>query len=379
LLFTMLYVAIAKRNNRQDFSLNKEEKFFIYLILFWFGWQLLGVFYQPVGYEYETIRGKLRAFDNPSRWVLLLPVFFLFRQYVVNWKLMAFGMGLGVIVTVAIAHYQIYFLGLIRAEGSSGHPITFGELMVAADLMLWMLMTYAWNNGNKVLSSFLLFSSVVAFYGSLLSVTRGAWLAYIVMILIWIIYTVKKSVFDKRHLFSKPILLRLFLALIVFFVVSKTEQYTTIEVRSTNTYNNMVSGKYYALGGDRLKIYKDAIHSIKEYPLGVGTNNFRKIDQEGISYGHAHNDILNSWAEIGVQGAISLVLLILWVFGFFWKNLKHTNELISVYSSCGLMLVASYLIFGATQAVFNHHQYLLFFIFYLYFFFAQIQAINKKS
>ena len=76
LLFTMLYVAIAKRNNRQDFSLNKEEKFFIYLILFWFGWQLLGVFYQPVGYEYETIRGKLRAFDNPSRWVLLLPVFF---------------------------------------------------------------------------------------------------------------------------------------------------------------------------------------------------------------------------------------------------------------------------------------------------------------
>ena len=37
LLFTMLYVAIAKRNNGQYFSLNKEERFFIYLVYFGLG------------------------------------------------------------------------------------------------------------------------------------------------------------------------------------------------------------------------------------------------------------------------------------------------------------------------------------------------------
>ena len=152
LLFTMLYVAIGKRSNRQDFSLNKEERFFIYLVLVWFGWQLFGVFYQPLDYEFENAKAQLRVLDDMSRWLLLLPIFFLFRRYFVDWRHLAIGLSVGVLISVAIAHYEVYFLHIERGEGGSSHPITFANLMVVSDLLLWMFMIHAWNKGYKFFS-----------------------------------------------------------------------------------------------------------------------------------------------------------------------------------------------------------------------------------
>jgi len=377
LLFTMLYVAIAKRNNRQDFLLNKEEKFFIYLILFWFGWQLFGVFYQPLGYEFESTRAQLRVMDDMSRWLLLLPVFFLLRRYFVDWKILAIGLSVGVLITVSVAHYEVYFLNLTRAEGMSAHTIPFAQLMVVSDLLLWMLMIHAWNKGQKILSYFLLFVSVVAFYGSLLSVTRGAWLAYVFMILIWLLYIVKNSLTDKKHLLSRPILLRLLFAFIVFFAVSQTEQYQTLKSRTMQTVNDVSNGNYQGASSNRLSVYKDAISHIEKQPFGIGTHNFKQIDPDGYPY-NAHNQLLNVWVENGIQGVISLLLLVGYAFRFFWKNLSHANESVSIYASCGLMLIVSYIIFSQSQVVFDHHQTLLFFIFYLYLFFAQIQFLKNK-
>jgi O-antigen ligase len=378
LLFTMFYVVLFERDCHFNFALDKEGKLFVYLILFWFFLQLFDVVYQPEGYEYESIKEKFNAFDNASRWLLMLPVFFLLRRYIVDWRLVAVGMSIGVFITVSVAHYEVYFLGLNRAEGLSNHTIPFSELMVAADLLLWMLMIHAWNKGEKILSYFLLLSSIVAFYGSLLSATRGAWLAYVFMILIWLIHTIKNSLYNKKYLLSKPILLRLLFAVIVFFAVSQTHQYETLKSRTSNTINDINNGNYQGASSSRLSIFKDAASHIEKYPFGIGTRNFEKIDPNGYPY-NAHNQLLNIWVENGIQGVISFLLLIGFSFRFFWKNLNHSNSTISVYASCGLMLIVSYIIFSQSQTIFDHHQTLIFFIFYLYFFFAQIQALNKPN
>ena len=280
-------------------------------------------------------------------------------------------------ITVFVAHYEVYFLNRFRAEGMSNHTIPFAELMVVSDLLLWMFMIYAWNNGQKILSYFLLFVSVVAFYGSLLSVTRGAWLAYIFMILIWLVYIVKNSLADKKHLLSKPILLRLLLAFIVFFAVSQTEQYEMLKSSTQKTINDFSNANYQEASSNRLNIYIDAINHIEKQPFGIGTHNFSQIDPDGYPF-NAHNQLLNVWVENGIQGVISLLLLVGYSFKFFWRNLNHTNETVSIYASCGLMLIVSYVIFSQSQVVFDHHQTLIFFIFYLYFFFAQIQFLKKE-
>ena len=154
LLLTMLFISTTKNKESSEFALRKEEKLFVYLVLIFFGLQLFGVFYQPEGYEFESVRRQLRALDQPTRWLLLLPVFFLFRRYIINWKLVAIGLSIGTLVSVTIAHHQVYYLGIDRAFSVFGNPIPFGELMVVVDLILWMFMNHAWNKGDKYLSTF---------------------------------------------------------------------------------------------------------------------------------------------------------------------------------------------------------------------------------
>jgi len=380
LLLTMLYVFIAKRKESTNLTLHKEEKIFLYLVFVFWLLQLFGILYQPEGYEFENARAQLKSFDYPMRWLLLLPVFFLLRRYLVDWRVMAIGMSIGVFISVAIATHQVYVLGLGRAYGASNHQIPFAELMVAADLLLWMLMIYAWNNGNKIISFILLVASLAGFYGSLLSVTRGAWLAYVFMIAIWLLYMFKKSFSDRRHLFSTPIIVRLLLAALVFYTVSQTDQYQVLKSKSMSTVNNLSSDDYNSATGNRLVIYRDSFEVIKQHPFGVGTDNFLAIKQSNNNaYSHAHNELINLWVENGIQGVITLLLLLGYAFKVFYKNLNHANDLVSVYAACGLLLIVSYIIFGFSQAVFSHHQTLIFFIFYLYFFLSQISLINVHN
>ena len=386
LLFTGLYVMFAKRGQNDYVPLNSQEKAFIGLVLVFWLIQLVGVIYQPTGYEYETLREKFKAFDYSMRWLLLIPVFLLFRRYLLDWKFVAVGISLGAIIGAGIAHYQVYFLGVPRAWGASSHQIPFADLMVAVDLLLCMFMIYAWDRGHKVLSAFLLLASLAGFYGSLLSVTRGAWLAYVVMIVIWIVYTLGKSFKNIKYLFTTPVLLRLLFAGLVFWGVSQTDQYKLIEARTSSSINNFSKGGFEATDKARKIIFDDSIEVIKRYPFGVGTDNFDAIKvespymtKEGYRFSQAHNEILNVAVENGLQGVMSLATLLLFVMYIFWKNLKSSNELARVYAASGLMLVVSYAIFGQTQAVFSHHDTLIFFVFFLYLFFGQIQLLNRKQ
>jgi len=189
---------------------------------------------------------------------------------------------------------------------------------------------------------------------------------------------VKNNLYKNLNFFNAPFVLRLLFMFVIFFAVSQTKQYETLKDRTTSTINDISNKNYNYASSGRLVIYKDAINSINKYPFGIGTDNFKKIDLiNGYSY-NAHNQLLNIWVENGIQGVVSIVLLIGYLIIFFWGNLKCTDKLIGVYALSGLILIFSYIIFSATQVIFAHQQTLLFFIFYLYLLFAQINLIKKK-
>ena len=259
LLFTMVYIFITNNDGRSKYKLNRDEIIFIKLVILFWLLNLLNTLFQPEGLEFKDTRMALRAMDNPMRWLLMLPIFFLFRRYKLDWRIISIGLSIGVFSAVSVAAYEIYFLGLYRATGTMTHIITFGELMVAADLLLWVLMIFAWNNNNKLLATIILIASLGAFYGSLLSVTRGAWLVYIFLVLSFVIYILKRGISNMNYFFSKPILLRIFLAFIVFFLVSQTKQYKAIEERTVGTLTEVSQGQYeYATGG-RTAIFGTAL------------------------------------------------------------------------------------------------------------------------
>ncbi len=427
LLLTMAYIFI----NNEDRSKNKlsgNEIIFISLVcLFWL-LNLLNTVFQPEGLEFENTRIALSAMDNPMRWILMLPIYFLLRGIKLDWQLISIGLSIGVFISVGIASYEVYFLGNSRATGGLNQAITFGQLMVVTDMLLWVFMIFAWNANKKLLATILLIASLVAFYGSLLSVTRGAWLAYIFMLLSLVIYTVKRSIFNKRYLFSKPVLLRIFLAFLVFYIVSQTNQYRTIEERTVNTIEYVKSkgqSDIWGSEGLRIDIYRTALEIARNFPFGVGTDNFRNgakatiiidankntnievrdennklleellledINKYNILHSstpnmgairftaqmdHAHNEWLNVLAENGIAGIILLTLLFVFPIKIFWQNLSQKNELIGMYCYCGILHTISFAIFGQTESIFSSHAVLLFYIFFLFLFIGQIYRLKR--
>ncbi len=393
--FTMLYVVVTNSYNNTKHSLNNEEKTFVLLVLIFWGWNLFGVLVQPDGLEYEGLKEQGKALDRPSRWLLLLPVFFLLRRFLLDWRYLAVGISVGVFPVVGVSVHQIYVLNADRAYGIMNNAIPFGEIMTAVVLITTMLMLYAWNNGSKRIGMLLFSASIAAFYGSLLAASRGAWIAYVLLIIICPLYLYKNRNHETKLSTIKLAAVWSMVVLLITFATLRTSQYENMQDRSTNEMIQLTEDDFTSSFGIRLRLWALALEGFQRYPFGVGTDNFREIkniileedyfgwgdyyNQIIIDFGHAHNEWINLLVENGVQGLLTLFLLFGFVLRIFWKNIGHKNELVRIYSSSGLLLLVSYFIFGQTQGIFSHHSTTIFCVFYLFLFCAQIQLIKRES
>ena len=176
-----------------------------------------------------------------------------------------------------------------------------------------------------------------------------------------------------------------------------------------------------------MDIYRTAIEIARHFPFGVGTDNFRtggkaviildaintenrrhevknednkvlsndeligdihkyrflqSFNKDGSMkltsrWRHAHNEWLNVLAENGIAGFILLTLLFVFPLKIFWQNLSHENDLVAMYSYCGILLIVSFAIFGQTFAIFTSHTTMIFFVFFLFLFIAQISRLMR--
>ena len=65
---------------------------------------------------------------------------------------------------------------------------------------------------------------------------------------------------------------------LVFYIVSQTNQYRTIEERTVNTIEYVKSkgqSDIWGSEGLRIDIYRTALEIARNFPFGVGTDNFR--------------------------------------------------------------------------------------------------------
>jgi len=383
---------------RGKYQLNHSEQLFIGLVLLFFSINLLGAFFQPAGLEFESASRQWRALDGPSRWLILLPILLLLMRYPINWRGMAVALSIGIFIATAIAIDQVFVQGKGRAYGATHSSIPFGEVMVVVDLFVWVLMIYAWNREERRLGALLLVAGLAAFYTAMLTGTRGALLAYGIMILVTIVQFYRRKGDQVKKIFSKVMVIRLLGFLVIFFLVSQTDQYQSIKNKSMGDLQRVASGEFQSVGGvggGRGAMVDIALEGVSRYPLGVGTDNYRAIAKRlveenffgwddglrkhHLGFNQAHNEWMNVLVENGMHGLLILLLIFGSAARIFWRGLSDRNQLISTYAACGLMLIASYFVFGLTQAVFSHNSTTLFFLFFLYLFVGQIHYLGKKQ
>jgi O-antigen ligase len=238
------------------------------------------------------------------------------------------------------------FGNYFRATGFLKNALTFAYV-----LGLWMcwplatLLTWDWTRRKaNLLFFFLLLAVLLGFAGIFASFTRGAWIGMLVALMVMAFYSHRQSVV--------PMVLSL---LVVAAGLVNSE---TFQSRISTVFDVSASGYNF----ERLGVWRGYFEIVKDYPVGgVGWGNARKLlpiyyERIGFKsdfFSHAHNDLLQITADLGVIG---LSLFVLFAFLSFRKahllileNPQGPQRTMAIAATGALVL---FYVGGLTQANF---------------------------
>ncbi|MFW6271292.1 MAG: O-antigen ligase family protein, partial [Bacillota bacterium] len=260
-----------------------------------------------------------------------------------------------IIVTISsiYAGYQYLFEGVRRAYGFSRFSITQGNIAVMG---AGVCLPFLFRKKNKIwqyivfAGAFLINTSAILF-----SLTRGSYLAWIIVVLIFALIKYPKAL---------PILL-------IAFILTFSFLPENIQNRFFSSFDpNESSFK------TRVSMWQTSVDIMKERPLlGIGLDNFpSNIPEEFEITGfrsdqrHAHNNYFHFGAETGIPAMLLLIygnyLIIKKLFLAYWldKNDNKNND--KTFYLALLLGILGFLLSGLTVANFidfqsNHYFWFL--------------------
>ena len=347
---------------------------FYVLILFFGGLQLPGGLFG---------RAFWRAFDNTSRFILLLPIYFAWRKTPISdyWLIVGACFGISTVTILQIMDYLEGARGIISVTGlhiSQGASIAaLGSLMLFSVWSTWQKRYYA-GAIIAVVLWYLALTSVI------LSGSRGAIVSIAVSAILVLVLIAKDSL---RTSLSLMVLLCT-LTSIGYYALDENQQKEIVSrigmaVEELDIY---ISERNFSESiGARLIIWEGSVKIIASHPLGTGTNNFNHAINELADaderyeslrhFGHAHNEFLNTAVENGWLGLLSIITLFSFAILFFIRShIVCTTYLGKSYSGLGAVFMISYFSSSMTQSLLSHHSTTLLLIIIMYFCFAQSRA-----
>ena len=176
--------------------------------------------------------------------------------------------------------------------------------------------------------------------------SRGAFIAFVTIIILMIIYSLIKKI-DNNFLSISFIILPVILSYLLFSNLLVTEDKKLINERIASI---QIDGEDQSIN-ERLRFYEGALESIKKSPvLGIGIGNW-KI--ESIKYDskyttgyripfHAHNDVLQIASESGIFASIFFMLFLIYPFYIFIRDKIYMS--IDLKYFCVLLMMVVYIL-----------------------------------
>jgi O-antigen ligase len=271
-----------------------------------------------------------------------------------------------------------------RANGAM-HPIRFGDLA--------LLLGFLSLAGALYLKSISGVFRVLGFLGflagllaSVLSQSRGGWVAMPFLLLMTFLPMLK----GNKRLFLGVMALIMTVGVVMFnhpaFQVEKRakQAWSDIEAYASGNPNTSL--------GARFDMFLTAWRIFVDHPLfGVGVGNYhemskryyrasdRKLSSEVIMWKNPHNELLLHAATRGLVGVLTLVSLFGFAFYAFARQGFGGWMAGEFASIAGLNLMVGYSIFGMSIALFEHRDFLMFFVVYLTLFLSGLaNPINRR-
>ena len=301
----------------------------------------------------------LASLDGPLRMILALSyigfVAWLRPQIRYFWL----GMCLGTIGACLIALVQRFVIGMERAVGYTNLSITFGDLSMAMGLMS-LCMFAGWPGEWRKLTFLPLLALICGLVATVLSGTRGAWIA---------IPLVATLLFTNRVRMGRVVIYASVLTMSIMIMAYNIPA-TGVAHRFWEAVSDVQGGKpdTVTTGGVRLELWKASWLMFTEHPmLGVGRDQFHPALQQlvaqgrlqqtptlpyALNYSSSHNDALHFLATGGLLDFSFLLLLYGAPLAFFLRILRGRQAEYQAPALAGMVLVLCFIGFGLTDVMF---------------------------
>ncbi len=281
------------------------------------------------------------------------------RKYKPNEEYFWFGLVAGAVFAAGIAVYQAVFLNM-RAVGFT-HPIQFGNIALLVGMLCFIKALMARN--FDVTTVLLWVGTACGLIASVLSQTRGGWVA-IVLVFTWILVQTTKGWSVKKKL----VLISSFFGVLLLIVLLPESIVTDRVYEAVDELMAFFqSGRQDTSVGSRLAMWSVAWDAFQQSPwFGIGKSGWLLARDMAVSDGrlsafsadftHVHNEYLDMATKHGLFGLSSYLFLMLGpMLLFFGPYKQHPNPQVRTLAIAGMVVPMMYLDFGLTQVFLSHN------------------------
>jgi O-antigen ligase len=302
---------------------------------------------------------QLSALDAPSRFLIVVPLFLMMTQlpsYVLKWADLSFAFG-------AIAALSVIWIlpgdTPERLSSQFLNAIHFGDIALLLGVLSLLSLNW-WHKDNSAIRILKCIGFITGITASILSGSRGGWLAIPILIPI-ILYA---RVGRKTSTYWITLLSSVILSSAILYLLSDSLQ-ERIELIWTDLVA-YTQGHQDTSIGIRLQLYRAAFILISEQPfLGLGTeglaHGLERLVATGeltpiaadLGRGEMHNQLLAYMMHSGILGVLALLAIYFVPALFFWQHLRVSDIKTRRTALMGLVTVIAFSVFGLTVETFN--------------------------
>lgn len=344
--------ALALIKNRPAFALNRQDKLLIGAFIAYFVINaVLNALHHAPGREY----------DAPARFILAVIALLLLLRYPPKPSYLWSGLAIGGIGAGVYAMWQVFGIGMERADGST-NAIQYGNISLTLGILSLVGLGWAWQQRNSLWLTLIGAGGCLGIFGSLLTGSRGSWVALPVCVLILAFYLRNKI--TLRALLGS--LLALVVALAALYSIPQTGIKARLGAVDQEVSGFVEAGNSSTSIGTRLEMWRTGAMIFPTHPIiGWGKAGYmaeaKRLADEGkvgmtlTEHSHLHNEYIDALVKRGLIGLAAVLILYLVPLFLFARQLKRASPSAAPYALAGILLYASYIMFGLTQAFLTHN------------------------
>ena len=361
LLLAITGFVISYRKSLYQAGWDKPKELRLLHFAFWF-FVLVSVYSWALeGFSYEG--GK--TLGTHARFILFWPLIIALSYARLGANTVFSGAGLmaasifGLLGSALLTNQSSLELLLSSCFGGGINPISFGNIALLGSFLTLTGGLFFYRSKRRPLALLFIVTGVGATAIAMLSQTRSNLIAlpFLLLLLVPLLSRNLRIV----SLIAIPVLLMTAIAT-----------------------NDRMSGQIDGLMNDgtldsgitiRMEVWGQAWRMFADNPwTGVGLGGYTREIEASVASGessavlidccagHAHNDLLNIAAKIGIPGILSWAFLIFIPLAIFARHLFSTHTATAHLAVAGSMVSVGYLLFGLTEATFNRTLFLTFYL-----------------